>query len=82
MSDDESISVFVNERRVRLSPGATALEAVRVLDAGLAQAVAAGRAYLTDGRGVRCVPEAPLSPGAILRVIRPARRAGERHADP
>jgi len=40
-----------------------------------------GTAYLTDGRGIRIDPGAPLAAGAILRVVKSARRASESDAD-
>lgn len=81
MTEVESIAVFVNERRIRLRRPASALAAVRAFDPALAEAVEAGRAYLTDGRGVRCEGDAALQDGAILRVVRSARRPTEHHAD-
>lgn len=69
-----SIRVYVNERAVDLPPGAAALTAVGALDAELGAAVAEGRAYITDGRGLRLAGDAPLAAGAILRVVRPARQ--------
>lgn len=68
------VPVFVNERPVSIPAGATALAAVERFDAALAARVAAGDAYLTDGRGIRLAPAAPLAPGAIVRVIVPSRR--------
>jgi hypothetical protein len=61
--------VFVNEKPVRISPGGTAVQAVAALDPDLADRVAAGDAYITDGRGIRLLPADILSAGAILRVI-------------
>jgi hypothetical protein len=68
--------VFVNEQSLALPDGADAGAAVEALDPELAARVAEGSAYLTDGRGVRLAPDAALSPGAIIRVVRSARRAG------
>lgn len=73
----EAIRVFVNERAVSVPPGAAVLDAVRALDPGLAERLAAGRAYATDARGVPVESAAPLGAGAILRVIVPARRGAE-----
>lgn len=67
--------VFVNERPVKVAAGGTALQAVASLDPSLADRLAAGEAYVTDGRGIRLAPEDILSAGAILRVIISARRA-------
>ena len=73
----EAIRVFVNERPVSVPPGAAVLDAVRAFDAVLADRLAAGGAYATDGRGVPVEPAAILGAGAILRVIVPARRGAE-----
>ncbi|MGH7628829.1 MAG: hypothetical protein ACREOF_05465 [Gemmatimonadales bacterium] len=69
------IRVYVNEQPVDIAPGASAEAAVRALDPALADAVSAGAARLTDGRGIDVAPEAPLVPGSILRAARRARRA-------
>lgn len=71
----DPIRVYVNEHPVDVAPGAPAEAAVRALDPALADAVSAGAAQLTDGRGIAVAPDAPLAPGAILRAARRARRA-------
>jgi hypothetical protein len=68
------IRVYVNERAVDVPSGAVAGTAVGAFDPELGSAVAQGRAYLTDGRGIRLAADTPLTPGAILRVVRPARQ--------
>ncbi|HEU5170542.1 MAG TPA: hypothetical protein VFU46_08385 [Gemmatimonadales bacterium] len=70
------LRVYVNERPVDLPPGADAAAAVRALDPGLADAIAAGGVLLTDGRGIPVEPHAPLAAGSILRARRTARRGG------
>jgi hypothetical protein len=70
----ETLLAFVNERPVRLPPGASVAEAVRALDPPLADRLAAGQAYLTDGRGIRIAADAPLATGDIIRVVVSARR--------
>lgn len=65
--------VYVNERAVEVPAGAPALTAVATLDGELGTAVADGRAYLTDGRGIRLATDVPLAAGAIVRVVRPAK---------
>jgi hypothetical protein len=69
-----SIRIYVNERPVDVFPGTPAAGAVRALDPDLADALAAGAAQLTDGRGIAVAPDAPLAPGSILRAVRRARR--------
>jgi hypothetical protein len=72
--------VYVNERAVDVAPGESAAAAVRAADAELGEALAGGRAYLTDGRGVRIAPDAVLEAGAILRVVRSTRAGDDAHA--
>lgn len=71
-----TVMVFVNERPVHLAQAGTLADAVRAADDQLVAALDDGRAYLTDGRGVRSDPTDPLAPGAIIRVIVSARRPG------
>jgi hypothetical protein len=70
----ESIAVFVNEKAVRVAPDSSVADAVAIFDAALAQALAAGGAQATDGRGIALDPHAPVYSGAILRVFLSARR--------
>ncbi|HET7600208.1 MAG TPA: hypothetical protein VFK09_07930 [Gemmatimonadales bacterium] len=70
----EPVRVYVNERPVEVEPGATVRAAVAAADAALAAALDQGRAYATDGRGIRIGPERTLSTGAIVRVVLAARR--------
>lgn len=72
MSD--AVLVFVNDRPLRLPPGASALDAVVAFDAALGRQLAAGAAQLSDGRGIPFLPGAPVFPGAILRCAPSARR--------
>ena len=76
----ESIAVFVNEKAVRVAPDSSVADAVAIFDAALAQALAAGGAQATDGRGIALDPHAPVYSGAILRVFLSARR-GRDEAD-
>ena len=80
MSD--TIRVFVNANPVDLPAGADVAQAVRAFDATLAPSIAAGAAYVTDGRGIEIDPAAQLTGGAILRVVvRARRRGGDGDAD-
>jgi hypothetical protein len=77
-----TIRVFVNASAVDLPLGAEVREAVRSFDPGLADSIAKGAAYVTDGRGIEIDPSSSLTSGAILRVIVRARRgAGDGDAD-
>lgn len=67
------MTVFVNERPVAVPEGATAAQAVAVLDADLGARLEAGTASLTDARGLPLEAARRLGPGDILRVLVPAR---------
>lgn len=69
------IPVFVNDRMVSVEAGVPASQAAAAAGPDVAAALAEGRAYLTDGRGIRVDAEAPVHAGAILRVIVSARQA-------
>ncbi|HWP38630.1 MAG TPA: hypothetical protein VNL18_13855 [Gemmatimonadales bacterium] len=71
------IRVFVNERPVDVAPGADLTAAVAALDPSLAAALADGRAYATDGVGRPIAGTEPVVAGAIIRVVRSARKAAE-----
>ena len=73
--------VFVDTQAVDVQPGAVARDAVAARDPSLLPRLDDGSAYLTDGRGIRLDPAAPLAAGAILRVVKSARRAPEADAD-
>jgi hypothetical protein len=73
--------VFVDAQPVEVESGAVARDAVAARDPTLLPRLDDGSAYLTDGRGIRLEPGAPLAAGAILRVVRSARRAREPDAD-
>ncbi|MBS1240993.1 MAG: hypothetical protein H6R40_420 [Gemmatimonadetes bacterium] len=77
VTDTILLTVFVNERPVRVPPAGDALAAVRALDPALADTVAAGRGYLTDGRGIRVALDMPMAAGAILRAVVSARQPRE-----
>ena len=63
------IRVFVNERGITLSRGATVLEAVRLFSDDEGTALASGRAKVTDSRGLPLAPDAIISGGTIMRVL-------------
>jgi len=82
MPPPEPVTVFINEKLFRVRPGLAAAEAVAHYDPGLPEALRRGTAYLTDGRGIRLGEDAPITPGAIIRVVRsarPARDEGDAH---
>lgn len=77
----ETIRVFVNEGAIDLPVGADVSSAVRAFDPALERQVAAGSAYVTDGRGIEMDSTSPLAGGAILRIIVRARRGQGADAD-
>ena len=79
MSD--TVPVFVNGHCVRVAAGEPAAGAVALHDATLAGLLAVGAAYVTDGRGIRMAPDAPVQAGAILRVVVSAKREPDEAAD-
>src|SRR5256885_7350194 len=73
------IRVFVNERPVSVAPGARVRDAVEQLDHGLADLVARGAAYVTDGVGRPVDGGDPVGEGgAIFRVVVSARQGPPR----
>ncbi len=69
------LPVFVHGALVRVPPGATALDAVVAADPEAAQAIREGRRALTDSRGLPADPAAPITAGAVFRLVS-ARAAG------
>lgn len=68
-SSPPDIRVFVNERGVSIPRNGTALDAVRTHTAELADDITAGRARITDSRGLPLASDARVSGGTILRVL-------------
>ena len=64
-----SLRVFVNERGVDVPRDATALDAVRAIDANEADGVASGDRAITDSRGLPIDAHAPAFGGAIYRTV-------------
>ena len=75
------IRVFVNAAAVDLVPGSDVAAAVRAFDPELDRQIAAGEAYVTDGRGIEISTSAPLAGGAILRVVVRSRKGARVDAD-
>jgi len=71
----DTVRVYVNARPVEAPSGGTALDAVRALDATIADQVSYGASAITDSRGIPIDASTPLITGAIYRVVR-ARQAG------
>lgn len=71
------ILVFVNERTCALPRGATVLDAVRKNSPVDADSLSAGRAKVTDSRGLPLAQDSVITGGAILRVL----SVRDKHAD-
>jgi hypothetical protein len=73
----DTIRVFVNASVMDLPAGADVAQAVRTYDPTLEAGLAAGSAYVTDGRGIELPLDSTLASGAILRVGVRARRGDD-----
>jgi hypothetical protein len=69
VTEPDTLRVFVNERGVDVARGATALDALRALDADEVARVDAGERALVDSRGLPADKSAPAFAGAIYRTI-------------
>ena len=80
---DDAVPVFINERRVLVPATASVRRAVEAAAPDLSRAIAAGRALVTDGVGRSLDLDAPVTTGAIIRVVlRAHTRATEADAHP
>lgn len=71
------VRVYVNGRGVDAPADGSPIDAVRIHDAALADAVERGTRRITDSRGLAVVDAEPLYNGAIFRVVANRARAGE-----
>ncbi len=72
------MKVFIDERPLVVSPGVSVRQAVHAFDAALGAALDAGAAHATDGVGRELDPVSIVAEGAIIRVIKSARRPEQR----
>src|SRR5688572_31194326 len=70
-----TVPIFVNERFLTVSAGATVRDAVAAADPSLGPDLGQAGVALTDGRGLPLDPDARVSAGCIIRVARSARRS-------
>jgi hypothetical protein len=70
-----TVPVFVNDRRLTVEPGLSVGDLLGRADPAWREALAAGRAAVTDGRGIALNPATPATAGMIVRVVISARRA-------
>lgn len=73
------LRVYVNATPVDVSPGATALDCVRVWRPDEADAVVGGRRLITDSRGLPIASDSAAQAGSIYRTV--AHRTTDAHAD-
>ena len=73
---NDTVRVYINAKPVDAPAGASALDAVAIWDAAVADEIRSGTRGLTDSRGLPIDAGIALVQGAIFRVIR--RR--DRHA--
>jgi hypothetical protein len=66
--------IFLNAAPLDVPAGSDVRAAVAAHNAELAAQVAAGAAFVTDGRGIELDGDAPLEAGSILRLVVRARR--------
>ncbi len=71
------VRVYVNGRGVDAPANAAPVDAVRLVDAAMADAVLAGDRRITDSRGLPVVEGEALYNGAIFRVVANRSRAGD-----
>jgi hypothetical protein len=69
MTEPQMLRVFVNGTGLSVPPGSTVSDAVRVLSAAEADAIAAGTRAVTDSRGLPVANDTVLAGGAVLRVV-------------
>jgi len=74
MSEDSSYRVYVDGRPVDVPRPATVIDALETADPSAAAGVRSGERAVMDSRGLPIAPDAPLSGGAILRVVAVRRR--------
>lgn len=76
-----ALRVFINGAPLDIEPGTDVRAALRAHDPALEERVAAGAAFVTDGRGIEVGSEHRLAAGSILRVVVRSRRGGGGAAD-
>ncbi len=72
-----AVRIYINSTGVDVPSSATTLDAVAVWDAAQAAAIATGERVITDSRGLRADPKAPVHNGAIFRIVRARASAGD-----
>lgn len=75
MGDAKTIRVFVNEIPFDVPVASSVSDAVKLHDTNLAEIIAAGGGYFTDGVGRDLQPDTELGPGDIIRAVASARGA-------
>lgn len=73
----ETVRIYINTAGLDVPSTATALEAVQAWSPSEALAVRSGERMLTDSRGLPADPASTVHNGAIFRVVRARRSAGD-----
>jgi len=81
MTEPQSLRVFVNGTALSLDHGRTIIDAVRAFDAHEADEIVAGTRAVTDSRGLPVALDAPLTGGAVLRIVSSRAVRGAEGAD-
>ncbi len=69
MTEPTELRVFVNGSAFSVPHGATALDAVRLFDPAVADAVVAAERAVTDSRGLPVAPGSAATGGAVYRIV-------------
>jgi hypothetical protein len=77
--DVSMVRVYINGHGVDAPGTGSAVDAVRIWDAAVAEEITDGRRALTDSRGLPLPPTTPVFHGLIMRVV--SNRAGRHEAD-
>ncbi len=73
----DTVRIYINARPVDVDRASTALEAVGAWDEKQAAAVRKGERIITDSRGIVTANNTPVHNGAIFRIVRARRLAGD-----
>jgi hypothetical protein len=79
MTEPATLRVFVDGTALSVPHGSTVHDAIRAFSASEADDVVGGTRAVTDSRGLPIALDAPLSGGAVLRIVssRALRGTGE-----
>ncbi len=73
----DTVRIYINAHPVDVDRAATALEAIEAWDETQAVAVRNGERMITDSRGIVTANSTHVHNGAIFRIVRARRLAGD-----